>query len=149
MYYLWFLVCKKILSSFRGVIEKTQNSRILAPFWPQKVFLLPNFLLVTKRPWASGDLIRALCCSKKYFFPACLLLTFYRICIDKLGPKRDPKMGMSATFSKAFFFVNQPKNTLILIFSQKTDGIAINKKFRNKRTFLGQNFWPMCKSVKA
>ena len=85
-FYTLFMVFgpKKNFKLISGRFGENPEFLDFSPFFrPQKVFLLPIFLLLTWRPWALGHFIRAKGWSKKYFFPACLLLTFCRICIEK------------------------------------------------------------------
>ena len=120
-------------------------------FRPQKVFLLPIFLLLTWRPWALGHFIRAKGWSKKYFFPACLLLTFCRICIEKFyfffvwkAPIGIQKWASVERRTKTHWTKQLSKNTWILIISWKTGVLGVNKA-KNlkilKKNFFFENFF--------
>ena len=103
-------------------------------FRPQKVFLLPIFLLLTRRPWALGHFIRAKGWSKKYFFPVCLLLTFCRICIEKFyffcveGPYWEPKTNKCGTMHK------NPLNQTIIKKYMNFDNQLKNRGIRRKQS---------------
>ena len=112
MYYLWFLVCKKILSSFRGVIEKTQNSRILAPFLTPKSFFITQFFITNQKAVSFGGLNKGIMLLQKIFFSSMLIIDFlphlYRLVMGD-GPQKGPKNGNDRHLFEGIFFRQSTK----------------------------------------
>ena len=128
-FYTLFMVFgpEKNFELISGRFGEKLNFGPFCPFFrPQKVFLLPDFLLLTKRPWASGDLKRALCWSKEYFFPACLLLTVLRsfVCKAHFGSQ---KRATVPRCTETHWTTQTSKYTWILIISWKTGVLGVNK----------------------
>ena len=120
-------------------------------FRPQKVFLLPIFLLLTSRPWALGHFIRAIGWSKKIFFPCMLIIDFFPHLYRRFfggRPKKALIEGQKRASvdrrTKIRWTKQLSKNTWILIISWKTGVLGVNKA-KNlkilKKNFFFENFF--------
>ena len=109
MYYLWFLVCKKILSSFRGVIEKTQNSRILAPFLTPKSFFITQFFITNQKAMSFGGLNKGIMLLQIIFFSSIFIIDFLPHLYRQVRPQKGPKNGNERDLFEGFFFRQSTK----------------------------------------